>query len=304
MAEISFAYTNPLRSRLGDEFFKNIPEQPGVYFFLNEKRQPLYIGKADNLRRRLMSYKSLKPGQAAEHTLEMLEHTEELRWELHESGDQALQRESALIRAIRPSFNIAGTEPLQFLYCGIRPEKRPSSSNLVAVDFRLSHHEIGEGFTSFGCFPHRGKTKAGYSALLRLFYAATCGRERFHLPAKLCRTSPAYVHRGSVPSSWIEPLRTFLRGEDPQLLHLITHELLERENLPVYLYAPLQRDLHGAHQFFLSGPSQIRELIKKEKLKTSLIRQPRMEKILAKNVGRDALVGTLTAPGEETRRRV
>ena len=35
---------------------KSLPEDPGVYKFLNESRNPIYIGKAKNLRRRVSSY--------------------------------------------------------------------------------------------------------------------------------------------------------------------------------------------------------------------------------------------------------
>ena len=35
---------------------KNIPSSPGVYFFLDKKKQPLYIGKASNIKNRLGSY--------------------------------------------------------------------------------------------------------------------------------------------------------------------------------------------------------------------------------------------------------
>ena len=35
---------------------KNIPEKPGIYFFLNFKREIIYIGKAKNLKKRVTSY--------------------------------------------------------------------------------------------------------------------------------------------------------------------------------------------------------------------------------------------------------
>lgn len=299
MNNISFSYENPLRSLFGEEFFKAIPTDPGVYFFLDSKRKPLYIGKADSLRRRLCSYQAAKPGQAQEHILEMIELAREIRWEIHDSGEKALLRESTLIRSLQPPFNIVGTGPTTYLFCGISAEKR--TGERVPVHFRLSHNEdLGPKFSTFGCFNHRGKTKAGYSALLRLFFAATCERERFHLPARLCRTSPAYVHKGEVPAEWLEPLQKFLSGESAELLRLITTRLLARESLPPYLYAPLQRDLNAAKLFFEAGPLSTRKLsaalpAKKKALKKHpFISQDHMLELLTKSVSTGLLKNTRT----------
>ncbi len=277
MANLSFSFENPLRVRFGDEFFQSLPQEPGVYFFLDEEGQPLYIGKAESLRRRLSSYRAVKPGNAPEHVLEMIELAREIIWEKQPDGATALRREGELIRTVRPPFNIAGTEPIEFLYCGIKTLSEKTDA-IDAIDFRLSHREFEKGFSTYGCFLHRGKTKAGFSALLRLLFVATCMKDRMHLPARLCRTSPLYIQRAEIPRHWRKPLHDFLSGKSLELLSLMTKTLLEKENIPPHLYAPLQRDLRTAKEFFVAGPETSAKILKASGLKRTWLTQKQMQK--------------------------
>lgn len=281
MAQIKFSYENPLLALWGEDFFHTVPTHAGVYYFLDESHRPLYIGKADQLRRRIRSHGNAKPGHSPEHVLEMLEHVRDLRWEKHSSGDQALIRETQLIQSVQPPYNIAGTDPTPYLYVGLRVgERQPRDRRIAAVDFRLTHRELENTFDVYGCFGHRGKTKAGYSALLRLLYAATCPRDRFQIPSRLCRTSPAYVHRGDVPVDWLKPLAEFLRGESVSVLPLIFDRLMERDGLSPVLYGPLQRDLDALKEFFKLGPAETRRLSRRAKAKSHLLSQDQMQSLV------------------------
>jgi hypothetical protein len=216
----------------------------------------------------------------------MVEHARDLRWEKFKTGEDALKREMQLIHALQPPYNIAGIDHAPYLYCGLRVGSA-GRSNLVSVDFRLSHCEIGDEFTSFGCFANRGKTKSGYSALLRLIFAATCERDRFHIPAKLCRTYPAYIHQTDMPADLIEPLTRFLRGERPDLLGEFFDRLMARENLSPILYAPLQRDLNSLKEFFTVGPRATQRLRKAAKIKSPLLSQKQMQKLVREKFYRE-----------------
>ena len=280
MSQITLSYQNPLKAKFTEDYCKDLPTEPGVYYFLDRKRKPLYIGKADCLRKRLRSYFNAKPGQTAEHILEMIELAQEIVWELHATGEKARLREAELIRSLVPPFNISGTSQIAFLYCGLKAYEQVRRGNTV-VDFRLSHHELDEDFETFGCFLHRGKTKSGYSAVLRLLYAVTCEDPRFHhLPSRLCRSTPAYVYRGEVPEDWLTSLTKFLRGESPRFLNAVTERLLQKDNIPPYLYAPLQRDLKSARIFFETGPKTTRSILKKSGRKAGVIAQHEMVKMV------------------------
>ena len=186
---MSFSYDNPFLARFGDEFFRSIPPTPGVYFMHHADGQILYIGKAKNLRNRLSWYKNTKSGSTPENTLELIENVARIRWETLPSEQEALSRESELLHAVRPPFNIAGTWPQPYLYIGFRTEADSCRQNRIRVHFQLTRRrELIHDYRIFGCFKHRSWTKVGYTALLRLLFAAsfpTHSTRRFSFPARI-----------------------------------------------------------------------------------------------------------------------
>lgn len=104
-----FPDPRPLVERLGREFFRQLPERPGVYLMKDATDTALYVGKAKNLRKRLGSYRVANPDRMPRRHLRLLRAVE--RIEIQECADEcaALQREAQLLRTLRPRFNRAGT---------------------------------------------------------------------------------------------------------------------------------------------------------------------------------------------------
>jgi predicted GIY-YIG superfamily endonuclease len=104
-----FPDPRPLVERLGRDFFRRLPERPGVYLMRDARDIVLYVGKAKNLRKRLCSYRVANPDRMPRRHLRLLRAVE--RIELQECADEAaaLARESELLRKLRPKFNRAGT---------------------------------------------------------------------------------------------------------------------------------------------------------------------------------------------------
>ncbi|HEY4414927.1 MAG TPA: GIY-YIG nuclease family protein [Verrucomicrobiae bacterium] len=98
----------PLVERLGQDFFRQLPERPGVYLMQDEAGTILYVGKAKNLRKRLNSYRVANPDRLARRQLRLLRAV--VRIELQECADEAaaLAREAELLLALKPKFNRAG----------------------------------------------------------------------------------------------------------------------------------------------------------------------------------------------------
>jgi predicted GIY-YIG superfamily endonuclease len=109
--QLLFPDPQPLVERLGRDFFRQLPECPGVYLMRDAADVILYIGKAKNLRKRLRSYRVANPDRMPRRHLRLLRTV--ARIELQECEDEptALARESELLRTVRPKFNRAGTWP-------------------------------------------------------------------------------------------------------------------------------------------------------------------------------------------------
>ena len=106
-----FPDPQPLVERLGADFFRKLPERPGVYLMRDADDAVLYVGKAKNLRKRLASYRVANPARMPRRHLRLLRAV--ARIELQECADEssALAKESELLRTLRPKFNRAGTWP-------------------------------------------------------------------------------------------------------------------------------------------------------------------------------------------------
>jgi predicted GIY-YIG superfamily endonuclease len=106
-----FPDPRPLVERLGAPFFRDAPQRPGVYLMRDSGDNILYVGKAKNLRKRLVSYRVANPDRLRRRHLRLLRAVS--RIELEECADEAcaLAREAELLRALRPRFNRAGTWP-------------------------------------------------------------------------------------------------------------------------------------------------------------------------------------------------
>jgi predicted GIY-YIG superfamily endonuclease len=104
-----FADPRPLVERLGLDFFRRLPEQPGVYLMRDAADEVLYVGKAKNLRRRLASYQVANPQRKTSRHLKLLRAVAGIEVQICATEDAALAKEAWLLRSLRPRFNRAGT---------------------------------------------------------------------------------------------------------------------------------------------------------------------------------------------------
>jgi predicted GIY-YIG superfamily endonuclease len=115
-----FPDPRPLVERLGNDFFRSLPEGPGVYLMHDARETVLYVGKAKNLRKRLNSYRVANPERLKRRHLRLLRAVTQI--ELEECTDElvALNRETALIRELKPPFNRVGVWPAAPRFIGWR----------------------------------------------------------------------------------------------------------------------------------------------------------------------------------------
>ena len=83
---------------------REAPEKPGVYRFQDQNGKDLYVGKARNLRRRVLSY--FGRHDLPERTAEMLRRARRLDFTVTASEAEAFILENTLIKRLRPRFNV------------------------------------------------------------------------------------------------------------------------------------------------------------------------------------------------------
>lgn len=281
----SFGYENPLKLKLTSEFLKSVPTTPGIYFMLDRFGSILYIGKAKNLRNRLSTYFSAKPGRVMEHTLEMLESVCSIQFQTFETEQAAIIKENELLHAVRPPYNIADTQPEHYLFIGTQRghQNTPQvSQNSVRVAFQLSRYTRMKtaGYQVYGCFKQRRKVKSGYTALLRLLYAATTSKIRFAYPAKITRVSPPWLYQSEMKPEWLPALDQFLKGESIELLHLLFQSLLESESIPQFMRPSLSDDFEVVKDFYELGPKATYNLKIKHRIQAKILSIKEMDRLI------------------------
>lgn len=136
----------PLRERFGGEFFRQLPETPGVYLLCGPRDGVLYVGKAKNLRQRLGNYRSANPERLPRKLRRLLTAVERILWDECPSESAALARERELLRTLRPRFNTVGVRPPRLDWLGWRivPGGLELGCGESAADWPERHGPFGQ----------------------------------------------------------------------------------------------------------------------------------------------------------------
>lgn len=107
-----------------------LPEGPGVYLFKDGSGQVIYIGKAKNLKKRVLSY--FKPSETLPHkTAVMMERARSLDYILTATEKEAFILEDNLVKKRMPRYNIILRDDKQYL--SLRLDTKQAYPNLTLV---------------------------------------------------------------------------------------------------------------------------------------------------------------------------
>ncbi len=124
----------------------NIPDNPGVYFFLYKKKI-IYIGKATSLKSRTKSYFSKDLiNTRGPITVDMVGKADNLKWMETDSVLEALILESNLIKKYQPYHNIREKDDKSFNYVCITKEELPKILVVRGKDLEQKKREFSDSF--------------------------------------------------------------------------------------------------------------------------------------------------------------
>jgi len=99
-----YKYLKGIDSSFHKELLQKMPEATGVYYFLDEHKNLIYVGKSINIKKRIAQHLRNSGGQKA---LEMRERVYDITFELTGSELVALLKESEEIKQFKPIYNRA-----------------------------------------------------------------------------------------------------------------------------------------------------------------------------------------------------
>jgi len=279
-----FPFENPLKTKFTSEFFRALPQKPGVYRMLGQDGALLYVGKAKNLRNRLRSYRQAKPEQVSRKVIRMVSKIERIEWEVCESEAKALLLENRLLRKHRPPFNVTNTSPESYYFIALTVTKCHLKFRLTTDPDPECEDEI-----LFGTYKGRATVRDGYGSLLRLCWAAFCKSRarRFEYPGVLVRRRVPYeytlqreVFEESDLREAISLLKRFLNGTSKALLGHLTERILLNEDIPRFQYHFVQSDLEQLAGFYQAGPWRNKRLRKHHGIEDKVIAQDEIDDLL------------------------
>ncbi len=197
-----------------------IPTNPGVYLFKDEKGEILYIGKAKSLRSRVKSYFSTMDKPAK--TRQLVSRIRNLDWIIVNSEVEALLLENKLVKQHTPKYNVSLKDAKTFAYIAFTRETFPRI---------LTSRKVSRKLESFGPYTD-GFTRQDLQRLVvRVFRLRVCKK----LPKRACLnfhiglcSAPCV---GSVSEKQygelVEKARSFLNGGYGQTIALINLQMRE-----------------------------------------------------------------------------
>ena len=148
------------------DFSPTIPADPGIYKFLDAEGAILYVGKAKNLRNRLISYFGDKKHTTAK-TKALVKHADHIEFTIVETETDALLLENTLIKQHQPRYNVMlKDEKSPLVYICIKNERFPRVF--------LTRKTFRDGSAYFGPYLSKMRVAQIIELIRKLFQLRTC----------------------------------------------------------------------------------------------------------------------------------
>jgi excinuclease ABC subunit C len=158
-------------------FSKFAPSAPGVYRMIDAKGDVLYVGKAKNIKKRIISYS--RPVASDERIARMIAATASMEFVSTKTETEALLLEANLIKRLRPRFNVLLRDDKSFPYILITSDHwAPQILKHRGARTRLGRY--------YGPFASAGSVNRTINALQRAFLLRSCSDNFFEARERPC----------------------------------------------------------------------------------------------------------------------
>jgi excinuclease ABC subunit C len=195
-----------------------LPDSPGCYIYKDAAGDEIYVGKAKNLRKRVASYFQSREGHPAR-TMRLVQEVADLAVIITDSEVEALLLENALIKDLKPRFNVRLKDDKTYPILVITREEFPRV--FITRERNLPNVDV------YGPFTSAKELHRAYHFLMRVFRFRVCDLDLHEQDRKREHFSPClnfYIKRCSAPCSTrinaatygddIRALRAFIGGRN------------------------------------------------------------------------------------------
>ena len=232
----------------------NLPSKPGIYRMLDNQGDPLYIGKAKNIKKRVSSY--LNENNHSARLILILKSLESIDITVTKTELEALLLESNLIKKQRPRFNILLRDDKSFPYIVIRKDHKWP---------QLAKHRGAKNNKNeyFGPYVSANAVNQALSALQKAFPLRSCSdsilanRSRPCLQYQIKRCTAPCVNRIDKKSYEfiVKQAQKFLNGYSTEIQKNLSIRMTQAANDKEYETAARYRDRLQALTYIQSKQS-------------------------------------------------
>lgn len=220
---------------------ETMPASPGVYRMMNVKGDPLYVGKAKNLKKRVVAY--THPERQTLRIQRMISETASMEVITTHTEVEALLLESNLIKKLGPRYNILLRDDKTFPHILVTADHDFPQ----VVKHRGARSRQGE---YFGPFASAGAVNQTLAALQRAFLLRSCSDSVFSSRTRPCllfqikRCSAPCVDRISRPEylTLVDEARAFLSGHSQRIQKDLVARMEKASEVMEYEQAAAFRD--------------------------------------------------------------
>ncbi len=206
---------------------KVLPHGPGVYLFIGPQNRVIYVGKAKNLSKRVLSY-FRSSNHAPTKTARMMKMAQRLEVILTLTEKEAFILENDLIKKFKPRYNIILRDDKQY--------------PCLRLDIREPYPRLGivrkikkDGALYFGPFSSANAVRSTTRVISRVFKLRKCKgqklkyRERpcINFQMDRCLAPCARLVSEKVYGEMVEQVRLFLEGRNTELVGALKKDMAE-----------------------------------------------------------------------------
>jgi len=242
------------------EYVRTAPTAPGVYRMLSKHGDVLYVGKAKNIKKRIVSY--TQAARLPTRLQRMVSGTESMVFVTTRTEGEALLLEASLIKRFKPPFNVLLKDDKSFPYILLREDHE--WPQITKHRGRRKHK--GQ---YYGPFANVSSVNRTLNTLQKVFQLRSCSDNTLETRSRVCmlyqikRCSGPCVEKVSKEeySDMVQETRAFLEGRSTDIQKKFAESMQHASDTMEYEAAAIYRDRLNALTNIQSHQSMVNVMV-------------------------------------------